>query len=193
MSEDKFAKFVDIKQLSNLHGHICMGLAIGYRAGLIARQEFKIGRGADPEILAVIEENSCCEDAIQLTVNCSYFRRNLLFQKIGIYVFIFYNNTAGTCLRLELKPEYLNLAASLHELKVKVINKHATPDEDRLFHQKTAECVGQVLRAKDEDLFFRQQFDMAMLARSDKDMIEESLRLNTCPCDEDEEEDSGYV
>ncbi len=181
-------KYVGIEVLGRLHGHICPGLAIGYRAGLIARREFGIGSGKDHEILVVIEENSCCEDAIQLTTTCSWHRGNILFQKVGSYVFIFYDHTAGKSLQLNLKPEYLTLTSQVHKLKEKVIRKQATPEEEKIFLEEAGKYVSRVLQAKEEDLFSRQEFDMALLVKVNECnhlyVTYKPVYLNTCPCAE---------
>jgi hypothetical protein len=56
----------DFREAVRFHGHLCPGLAIGYVAAKVAAQVLGIGTSEDEEIVALVENNSCAVDAIQV-------------------------------------------------------------------------------------------------------------------------------
>ena len=53
----------EFKAVAAFHGHICPGLAIGYRVSAYIREHYD---GAhDEELVAIVENDSCSIDAIQ--------------------------------------------------------------------------------------------------------------------------------
>lgn len=50
------------------HGHICPGLVLGYKAAVIAMSELGITRAKDEELVAIVENDACGVDAINILV-----------------------------------------------------------------------------------------------------------------------------
>ena len=53
------------------HGHSCPGLALGYRVSRRALKELG-NRSADEEVVAIVENNSCAVDAVQVMTGCTF-------------------------------------------------------------------------------------------------------------------------
>ncbi len=70
------------------HGHACPGLALGYRAALFALETLG-KRAADEELVAIVENNSCAVDAVQLLTGCTFGKGNLIFRDYGKQVYTF--------------------------------------------------------------------------------------------------------
>jgi len=173
----------ELKRIANLHGHLCFGLVLGYRAAMIAKTEFRIGRaGTDQELIAVIEENSCCEDAIQIVTNCSWHRGTIVFQECGQDVFIFYNHTTGKSIRLELRDDFKPLQQEIHRLKKRILNRVADKVEQDRFWETNEKYVQTILQVPDEELFDIHRYDMTILVRLDRFNSLYVPALNTCPC-----------
>ena len=79
----------DFREAVRFHGHLCPGLAIGYVAAKVAAQVLGIGTSEDEEIVAVVENNSCAVDAIQVLLGCTFGKGNLIFKDWGKQVFTF--------------------------------------------------------------------------------------------------------
>jgi formylmethanofuran dehydrogenase subunit E len=62
----------DFREAVRFHGHLCPGLAIGYVAAKVAVQLLGIGTSEDEEIVAVVENNSCAVDAVQVLLGCTF-------------------------------------------------------------------------------------------------------------------------
>ncbi len=84
------------------HGHMCPGLAYGFRAAKVAMREFQV-RSLDEEIVAVVENDSCAVDAIQTLVGCTFGKGNLVFRDMGKQVYTFFSRGTGKGLRIAVE------------------------------------------------------------------------------------------
>jgi hypothetical protein len=55
----------DFEQIIRFHGHLCPGLAIGYRAAKIAAANLQADRSEDEELVAIVETDACGIDAFR--------------------------------------------------------------------------------------------------------------------------------
>ncbi len=81
------------------HGHSCPGLALGYRVSLRALREFK-KRSQDEELVAIVENNSCAVDAVQVMTGCTFGKGNLIFRDFGKQVYTFIMRPSGRGIRI---------------------------------------------------------------------------------------------
>ena len=88
----------------DFHGHSCPGLALGYRVSQRALRELK-GRSEDEEIVAVVENNSCAVDAVQVMTGCTFGKGNLIFRDYGKQVYTFIRRPSGKYIRISLDWE----------------------------------------------------------------------------------------
>jgi formylmethanofuran dehydrogenase subunit E len=54
------------------HGHSCPGVAIGYQAARVALQRLQTMRAGDEELVAIVENDACGVDAIQVLTGCTF-------------------------------------------------------------------------------------------------------------------------
>ncbi len=88
------------EQCVAFHGHECSGLAIGYKAALLAREKLGLARARDEQLVCITECDACCNDAIQLMLGCTTGKGNLLFHMTGKFAFTFYSRRTGEGFRL---------------------------------------------------------------------------------------------
>lgn len=62
------------------HGHECPGLAIGFRAALIAKEKMEVSFSQDEEIVCITENDACGVDAIQVITGCTLGKGNLILK-----------------------------------------------------------------------------------------------------------------
>ncbi len=89
------------------HGHSCPGLALGYRVSRRALKELG-NRSADEEVVAIVENNSCAVDAVQVMTGCTFGKGNLIFRDYGKQVYTFIRRPSGRSIRISVvweKPE----------------------------------------------------------------------------------------
>lgn len=86
------------------HGHVCGGLAIGFKASLLAMELLGIsGASEDEEIVCVSENDACGVDAVQSILGCSIGKGNLILDLRGKQAFSFFERKNGNSMRLVLK------------------------------------------------------------------------------------------
>jgi len=91
---------VSFEETVAFHGHACPGLAFGYRVALAAMDRLAAGRSTDEELVAVVENNSCALDAIQVVAGCTFGKGNLIFKDYGKQVYTFFRRSDGLGLRI---------------------------------------------------------------------------------------------
>ncbi|HET6488996.1 MAG TPA: formylmethanofuran dehydrogenase subunit E family protein [Syntrophales bacterium] len=65
----------DFAKCADFHGHVCPGLAIGYRAAKAAMAWLGERRAPDEEVVVIAETDACGCDAIQVLTGCAFGRR----------------------------------------------------------------------------------------------------------------------
>jgi formylmethanofuran dehydrogenase subunit E len=90
----------DLRDAIQFHGHLCPGLALGYRVAKAALRELEADRPQDEELVAVVENDSCAADAIQFITGCTFGKGNLIFRDYGKHVYTFFNRRTGQGVRI---------------------------------------------------------------------------------------------
>jgi len=90
----------DLKAAIQFHGHLCPGLALGYRVAKAALRELSAERPKDEELVAIVENDSCAADAVQFISGCTFGKGNFLFRDYGKHVYTFYYRMTGKGVRI---------------------------------------------------------------------------------------------
>ncbi len=90
----------DLRDAIQFHGHLCPGLALGYRVAKAALRELQADRPQDEELVAVVENDSCAADAIQFITGCTFGKGNFVFRDYGKHSYTFYNRRTGKGIRI---------------------------------------------------------------------------------------------
>lgn len=85
------------------HGHLCPGLALGYKASIFAMSALKREKASDEEIVAIVENDSCFVDAVQVITGCTFGKGNLIFRDYGKMVLVLMSRESGRGIRVSLK------------------------------------------------------------------------------------------
>lgn len=89
------------EEVVGFHGHSCPGLALGYRVARTALREMKRETiSEDEELVAIVENNSCAVDAIQVVTGCTFGKGNLIFRDYGKQVYTFLKRPSGEAIRI---------------------------------------------------------------------------------------------
>ena len=84
------------------HGHICPGLAMGVLAAkYILEHGFKYSH--DEELVAVVENDNCSIDAIQVLLGTTYGKGNLIHLDYGKNNYTIYNRSQKKAIKLSQK------------------------------------------------------------------------------------------
>ena len=142
----------DFREAVRFHGHLCPGLAIGYVAAKVAAQVLGIGASEDEEVVAVVENNSCAVDAIQVLLGCTFGKGNLIFKDWGKQVFTFIDRNANRAVRVAFTgpmPERDERRA----LKARLDSGKATDAERAKWEELRQSAIRQLLSADPHDYF----------------------------------------
>jgi formylmethanofuran dehydrogenase subunit E len=167
----------DFRRCSEFHGHICPGLAIGYKATKAALSLLEEQRAADEEMVATVETDACGTDAVQVLSGCTMGKGNLIHKDHGKHVYTIVSRNSGEGVRLALKEGVLEVSHRHRELIHKIQTGDAA-DQDRtefweLHHAKTRELL-----AKDPEELFN--IRAVALAPPPKAIIEPSRPCDQC-------------
>ncbi|HFQ82251.1 MAG TPA: formylmethanofuran dehydrogenase [Desulfobacterales bacterium] len=94
---------MDFSEVVKFHGHVCPGLTLGFRAATLVMNRMELSRSDDEELVAIVENNSCAVDAIQVVTGCTLGKGNLILRDYGKQVYTFIRRGDGESLRLAVK------------------------------------------------------------------------------------------
>jgi len=140
-------------EVTKFHGHVCPGTAIGYRAGEIAIKELSSNRAMDEEFLAIVENDSCSVDAIQVVTGCTFGKGNLIFKDYGKNVYTFVNRDTGDALRLSLSKSIDEMDPEFAKIRGKVFSGSASEEEKQEFERQKNKASQDILDMPGEELF----------------------------------------
>jgi formylmethanofuran dehydrogenase subunit E len=147
----------DIKtfeEAADFHGHVCPGLAIGYRAAEVALEELFSGRSEDEELVCIVENDACSIDGIQVVSGCTIGKGNLLFRDHGKQVYTFILRDKSDAVRISQKPEFaMNSAPGAPALMKKFFSGEATEEETAAYHRQRSDMVEQYLTRPADEIF----------------------------------------
>ncbi len=137
------------------HGHSCPGLALGYRATQHALNVLHAERSEDEDLVAIVENDACGVDAVQVLAGCSVGKGNLILRDLGKHAYTFINRKTGKAVRLVQRPEPLieRIDPVASALRAKVMDGTATPAERREFSERQADVIKKILTIPVEELF----------------------------------------
>jgi formylmethanofuran dehydrogenase subunit E len=142
-------------EVTKFHGHICPGSAIGYKAAEAGLNELKSCSSQDEEIVAIVENNSCAVDAVQVLTGCTFGKGNLLFKDHGKQVYTFINRDTNKGVRVSLNDSFSVdiLAPQLEKLRGTVNSGIATDLEKADLKQMTEEVSHEILEIPYNKMF----------------------------------------
>ncbi len=144
---------VPFSEVVKFHGHFCGGITLGYIASKIAIRELRSGRDVDEQLVAVVENDACGIDAIQMVTGCTLGKGNLIFKDHGKHVYTFINRATNDAVRISLKDLQHDENPELKALREKVWNGTATPEEAELMKKMMQEDIGRMLADPPEKYF----------------------------------------
>jgi len=164
----------DLRDVVQFHGHICPGLALGYRVAKAALRELNAERPQDEELVAVVENDSCAVDAIQYVTGATFGKGNLIFLDYGKHVYTFFNRRTGKGVRIAEDFRGFENDSRYGELRKR---QQAGEDVSRELEELKMEKTVAVLRADDKDFL---KIEPASLPLPSPAKIRASVRCAMC-------------
>ena len=91
---------IPFAEVAAFHGHVCPGLAIGYRMAQGALQHLGGERSPDEELVAIVENDACGVDAVQYLTGCTFGKGNLVFRDLGKQAYTLFHRPSGRAVRV---------------------------------------------------------------------------------------------
>jgi formylmethanofuran dehydrogenase subunit E len=143
----------DFTKCVEFHGHICPGLAIGFRAARTLMERLGVRKAPDEELFAIVETDACGADAIQVMTGCTFGKGNFIFKNYGKHAFSLVDRKRRKAMRVCLRPDAYKADPKYLSLSGKVQNDEASQKELAQFRQLQQAQVQKVLEADAESIF----------------------------------------
>jgi len=140
----------DLREVIQFHGHLCPGLALGYRVANAALRELKADRPHDEELVAIVENDSCAADAIQFVTGCTFGKGNLVFRDYGKHVYTVFNRRTSQGVRISEDYRGFEGDQRFAELKKRQEVGEEVSRERQVYLMEKAAAI---LKADEKDLF----------------------------------------
>ena len=162
----------EFKKAAEFHGHVCPGLALGYRVAKYAKEHYP--RSKDEELVAIVENKSCSVDAIQNVLGCTFGKGNLIAKDFGKQVFTFYSRDQNKAIRIYFKG---NVFEGLDKFRQKSVTGELSEKEHQEFAAMREQAIQKILTAPDEELLSVTEVD---IPAPEKARIYPTLRCQEC-------------
>jgi formylmethanofuran dehydrogenase subunit E len=134
------------------HGHVCPGIAYGYRVSLVVLR--KLGeRAHDEELIAIVENDSCAVDAIQVMTGCTFGKGNLIFKDYGKQVYTFIKRSSNEGVRIAVKNFTFGETHEQKQVWKRFMKGERSEEVQGLINEFKASKINRIVDADEEELF----------------------------------------
>jgi formylmethanofuran dehydrogenase subunit E len=141
-----------LEDIADFHGHTCPGLAIGYRVSRYALRALG-ERSEDEELVAVVENDSCAVDAVQVMTGCTFGKGNLIFHDYGKQVYTFIRRPSREALRIAVTWVSPEEGEEEKDAWLRYSKGDRSEPVLKLVRQRKSRKIKAILDAPDETLF----------------------------------------
>ncbi|WP_245619190.1 FmdE family protein [Methanogenium cariaci] len=143
------------EEVALFHGHVCPGLAFGYRASEYAKECLNTGRSADEEMVAIVENDACMIDAIQYITGCTMGKGNLIFRDHGKPVYTFILRNKEKAVRIAQKPSFSqeNVFPETEEIHARMAAGTATDADRARMQEIRSAMIEKILSAPLDEIY----------------------------------------
>lgn len=160
------------------HGHSCPGLAFGYRIALAALKEMDMENiSEDEEVVAIVENDSCAVDAIQVLTGCTFGKGNLIFRDYGKQVYTFMKRPSGEAVRIAIDFSPPEETEQEKEIWKRYSEGDRSEDVLNAVHNRKAKKMKAILNALDSELL---KIKRMVLQLPSEARIYPSIRCEMC-------------
>lgn len=140
------------EKVVEFHGHVCIGLAMGFCAARAALRALGVERAQDEELVAIVETDACGVDAIQTLTGCTLGKGNLLYRDYGKQAYTIGRRDTGEAVRVTVRrPGWLQ-SAEMNELREKCFAGSATEEEVKRYQSLLREMAEKLIAAPEEEV-----------------------------------------
>jgi len=141
------------KRCAEFHGHVCPGLAIGFKAAQALMACLGATRAPDEELVAIVETDACGADAIQVMTGCTLGKGNLILRSYGKHAFSLADRKRREAFRACLRSDAIVSDPEHPALFEKIRRGEAKAEEIGRFEQLREKRLKEILEADIDTLF----------------------------------------
>jgi formylmethanofuran dehydrogenase subunit E len=153
MSATGIMSSTDWQKAVDFHGHVCPGLAIGFKAAMAGMAWLREHRAVDEELIAIVETDACGADAVQVLTGCTFGKGNFIFHDHGKNVYSFVSRVSGSGVRVALRAGAFQPNERHMELIQKIRTETATEQERAEFKAVHEQKSYEILEKDPAELF----------------------------------------
>lgn len=143
----------EFKGVVDFHRHLCLDIAIGYRAAKTLMRQMGDQMKNMKELVALVGNETCALDAIQEVTGCTFGKRNLYLTHVGKPVYILQNTKTGKGVRAYCTYWDTFDHHELRKLRKEASSPEATPEQKEAFQKLTDDKIAEILSAPESALF----------------------------------------
>lgn len=172
-------KIKPYQEVTEFHGHVCPGSAMGYKAAEIAIKELSTNKSKDEELVCITENDTCAVDAIQVVTSCTFGKGNLIFYNYGKQVYTFINRETEDAVRVSLKDTFSvdKIDPKLSKLRQKVKSGKASEEEKAELEKRLNSVSEAIINLPDDKIFNIEHIEEKI---PDKASIFKSIKCQNC-------------
>lgn len=144
------------------HGHSCPGLAIGFKVAEIALKHLQEMRSQDEELVAIVENDACSVDAVQVMTGCTMGKGNLIYRDLGKQVYTFGSRSGSRALRISVNGDARRPDPEMTELRQKVFGGSASQEDRAKFQLAQGRRIEQILHMDENEFCKIEQIDFKL-------------------------------
>jgi formylmethanofuran dehydrogenase subunit E len=143
----------EFKGAVDFHRHLCLDIAIGYRAAKVLMRQMGDQMKNMKELVALVGNETCALDAIQEVTGCTFGKRNLYLTNIGKPVYILQNTKTGQGVRAYCTYWDTFDHQELRRVRKEATSPTATAEQKAAFQKLTDGKISEILAAPESALF----------------------------------------
>lgn len=141
-----------LASIISFHGHFCPGIAVGYRASLLAMTKLGLSGNISNTHVAVIENEVCGIDAVQMITGCTVGNDGLIIENQGKQAYSLISKKDGKGVRVLLTADLWNHEEPLTLHRLVKLGRASTEEKARFFALRE-QRARELIAFTDEELF----------------------------------------
>ena len=161
----------DLQKVLEFHGHMCPGIASGYRLAKAALAALGYDDPEEGDLVTVAESDRCTIDPFQIILGCTIGKGKLYMNNTGKQAFSVGCRKSGKAVRVVQLP--YSYTQESNDLTRRVMSGRVSDDEYRKYKADREQRIRDILTAPQDELLKVEPVEIIL---PDKEMI------NTSPC-----------
>jgi formylmethanofuran dehydrogenase subunit E len=158
----------EFDEVVGFHKHLCLDIAVGYRAAKAAMREMGDQVKDMKSLVAMVGNETCAIDAVQEVTGCTFGKRNLYLTHIGKPVYTLLNTKSGKGVRVYANYWEKFDHKGFGKKRKEATAPTATADQRAAYEKELKETIDWILSAPEPELISIRQVTLPPPPKSGK-------------------------